>query len=144
MTEPPAQQQLKRAEGHAAETRTARAREYAGTFHGNPDQVRQARYQVAMHLAGCPAADDVIMIVSELATNAVLHSGSAGRHFTVRAELFRDYVRVECEDLGGQWQGKAGQDRPHGLSIISALAGRDNWGIDGDSTGRVVWARLAW
>jgi hypothetical protein len=51
---------------------------------------------------------------------------------------------LECEDLGGQWHCTAGGDRSHGLAIIDALAGPDNWGIDGDSTGRVVWARLAW
>ena len=123
-------------------TRSARAWVYAGIFDGNPDQVSQARRQMAMHLAGCPAADDAITIVSELASNAVLHSGSAGQCFTIRCELFGDYVRVECEDLGGEWHCQADEDRPHGLTIIDALAGSDNWGIDGDTTGRVVWARL--
>lgn len=114
------------------------------TFHGRADQVRDARRYVARYLNGCPAAADAIMIVSELASNAVLHSDSAGQFFTIRCELFSSYVWVEVEDLGGEWHCKAEEDRPHGLAIINALAGPDNWGIDGDATGRVVWARLAW
>ena len=33
----------------------------------------------------------------------------------------------------------------HGLDIVAAIAGDDNWGIYGDElTGRTVWARLGW
>jgi len=27
---------------------------------------------------------------------------------------------------------------------VDALAGPGNWGVAGDSSGRVVWARLTW
>jgi hypothetical protein len=77
----------------------------------------------------------------------IVHTRSAGAFFTVRVELNRDSARIlwiECEDLGGQWQRRADEDRPHGLSIVDALAGPGNWGIDGDASGRVVWARLQW
>jgi anti-sigma regulatory factor (Ser/Thr protein kinase) len=43
----------------------------------------------------------VVLIVSELASNAILHSASQGEFFTVRAELHPDYVWIEAEDLGG-------------------------------------------
>ena len=46
------------------------------------------RHAVARHLAGCPAADDAILIASELAANAIMHSASRGQFFTVRAELY--------------------------------------------------------
>ena len=116
---------------------------FTAVYPGRPDQVRHARQAVARHLAGCPAADDAVLIVSELASNAVLHSASRGEFFTVRAELHADYVWVETEDLGGPWRCRQADDRPHGLDVLDALAGPDNWGVEstGDG-GRVVWARL--
>lgn len=124
-------------------TATATASYYAGTYHGRPDQVRRVRAAVAGHLAGCPVADDAILIVSEIVSNAVVHSESAGEFFTVRIEAYPDYVWIECEDLGGAWHCKPEDDRPHGLDIIQALAGADNWGVETTDDGdRVVWARL--
>ncbi len=73
----------------------------------------------------------------------MLHSASAGQFFTIRRELARDHAQVECEDLGGPWHGTADDDRPHGLSIIEALAGPGNWGIGGDDSGRIAWVRLS-
>ena len=101
------------------------------------------RRAVARHLAGCPAADDMILIVSELASNAVMHSASRGQFFTVRAELYPDHVRVEVEDLGGSWRGRHCDGRPHGLDVVEAFTGPDGWGIETTTDGgRVVWARL--
>lgn len=119
------------------------ATRYQRTFHGRADQVREVRHDLAAHLDGCPVKDEALLVVSELAANAVLHSGSAGEFFTVRCAVHCDHVRVEVEDLGGAWHRKPADDRPHGLDIIQALAGPGNWGTgttcDGD---RVVWARL--
>lgn len=42
------------------------------TYPGRADQVRHVRRAVAQHLAGCPAADDAVLIASELASNAIL------------------------------------------------------------------------
>jgi serine/threonine-protein kinase RsbW len=123
----------------AAETATR----YQRTFHGRADQVSQVRRDIARHLAGCPAADDAVLIASELAANAVTHSANAGEFFTVRCETYPDYVWLEVEDLGGPWQLRQPDDRPHGLDLIGALAGPDNWGTDTTSDGdRIVWARL--
>ena len=122
---------------------TAGTREWAGTFTGTPRQVAYARHAVAGILTGCPRADDAVLIVSELATNAVLHSGSRGQSFTVRAEIHSGYLRIEVQDLGGSWNAKpGGTGRPHGLEVIEALTGPDNWGVEGDQAGRVVWCRL--
>ena len=123
----------------AAET----AMQYQRTFHGRADQISRVRRDVASYLAGCPAADDAVLIASELAANAVTHSASAGEFFIVRCETYPDYVWIEVEDLGGPWQLAQPDDRPHGLDIITALAGPDNWGTDTTSDGdRIVWARL--
>ena len=53
------------------------ATSYQRTFHGRADQIGQVRRDIASHLAGHPAADDAVLIASELATNSVLHSASA-------------------------------------------------------------------
>jgi hypothetical protein len=116
---------------------------YQRTFPGHASQVAQVRRDIAAYLDGCPAADDAIVIVSEIVTNAIVHSHSNGESFTVRSEIFRDYVWIECEDLGGPWQCGRPDDRPHGLDIIGALAGPGNWGTETTSSrGRIVWARL--
>jgi len=116
---------------------------YQRTFRGGADQVARVRHQIAAHLDGCPAVGDAVLIASELAANAVTHSASAGEFFTIRCEAYPDYVWIECEDLGGPWHCKLADDRPHGLDIIEALAGPDNWGTETTSDGdRVVWARL--
>jgi anti-sigma regulatory factor (Ser/Thr protein kinase) len=110
------------------------------------DQVSSARHAVKGYLAGCPRVDDAIMITSELATNAVLHSASRhGGTFTVRAELHRGLMSVEAEDAGGPWRERpAGEDdeHPHGLAIIGLLSG-DSWGVEDVPGGRLVWAELA-
>jgi anti-sigma regulatory factor (Ser/Thr protein kinase) len=116
---------------------------FTATYPGRPDQVQLARRAVAGHLAGCAAADDAVVIVSELSSNAVLHSASRGEFFTVRVELHADYVWIETEDLGGPWGCRQPDDRPHGLDVVQAFAGPDGWGIESTSDGgRVVWARL--
>ena len=122
---------------------TATATWYQRTFHGRPDQVSRVRREITAHLEDCPAAGDAILIASELAANAVMHSGSGGEFFTVRCQAYPDYVWIEVEDLGGEWHCKPPGDRPHGLDIINALAGPDNWGTETTSDGdRIVWARL--
>jgi serine/threonine-protein kinase RsbW len=114
-------------------------------FQARADQVCEARAFLRAALDGCPAADDAVLCISELATNAVLHSDSrkAGGTFTVRAEVHEgDYLWVEVEDNGGPWNQHTQPDgHPHGLDIVAALTAES--GIDGDPiTGWAVWARL--
>jgi len=117
---------------------------FQATYPGCPAEVGLARAEVARYLRGCPVVDDAILIVSELATNAVTHSASGQRDFfTVRAEWHDTYVFLEVEDAGGEWRlHPSDPDRPHGLQMIEALTGIEGWGIDGSPLGRVVWARL--
>jgi hypothetical protein len=120
------------------------SREYPGT----PDQIARARAFLASVLDGCPAAEDAILLMSEIAANAVQHShsGRQGGRFTIRADARAgDGVLVQVEDQGGPWQPvRARTDgRGHGLDIVTALA--DDWGRHGDPvTGWTVWFRLAW
>lgn len=117
---------------------------YAATFAGTPEQVSLARNHVWDYLADCPVADDACLIVSEFASNAVLHSLSRVGMFTVRCERFSTYVWVEVEDEGGEWCRPTPDGRPHGLDIVTLLVGEGSWGIEQTNAGqRVVWARLS-
>jgi anti-sigma regulatory factor (Ser/Thr protein kinase) len=109
---------------------TTTAPPYSRVFHGAPDRIGRVRSEVREYLDRCPVADDVVLIVSELATNAIRHSDSKGAFFIVRCKLFRDYVWVACEDLGGPLRPRPEDGRPHGLDIVEALAGPDGWGAE--------------
>ena len=113
------------------------------TYPGRADQLRHVRRAVASHLAGCAAAADAVLVASELAANAMLHSRSRAGHFTVRTELHPDHVRIEAQDSGGPWRRRQPDGRPHGLDIVEALTGPDGWGTETPTGGgRLVWARL--
>jgi anti-sigma regulatory factor (Ser/Thr protein kinase) len=118
---------------------------YTSTFPGRADQLSQLRREITAYLAGCPAAGDIILIASELAANAILHTQSRGGTFTIRCQLSARAARIEAEDLGGPWRPRDPGDRPHGLDIIQALTGPDQWGTEPTGTGgRTVWAQLTW
>jgi len=124
-----------------------RAAVHSRSFPARPDQVREARRFLAGILDGCPAADDAILVLSELASNAVLHSESRERSgtFTVTANVCKgQYVRIEAHDDGGRWnQCASNGDRPHGLDIIAILATAS--GVSAHPlTGRIAWATLDW
>lgn len=115
---------------------------YSGVFHGAPDQVARVRKAVREYLDGCPRSDDAVLIVSELAANAVRHSHSKGAFIIVRCEMFRTFVWLEVEDLGGPWHPRQRDGRPHGLDLVTALVG-DDWGTEVTSDGyRITWARV--
>ena len=121
-------------------------RRYTGTYPAEAVQVRHARAALAELLRGCSRADDAILIASEFATNSVVHSASRdGGEFILRAEVRQDPIRVEVEDAGGPWHGGPRDDsRPHGFDVVAAIAGSQNWGVNGDASGRVAWATLSW
>lgn len=117
--------------------------QHVGSYPGRAEQVRHVRHALAAYLAGCPAADGAVLIASELAANAILHSRSRGGHFTIRAELHPDHVLIEAEDLGGPWRRRSSDGRPHGLDVIEGLTGPDRWGVKTTGEGgRIVWTRL--
>jgi serine/threonine-protein kinase RsbW len=112
------------------------------TFATTPAQAGEARRFLAGLLGGSPLADDAILCLSEMAANAILHSDSRkpGGHFTVRAEVHGDRLRVEVHDQGGPWTRPMPGDvqHGHGLHIVSQLSRA--WGISGNrDTGWTVW-----
>jgi anti-sigma regulatory factor (Ser/Thr protein kinase) len=119
---------------------------FTRSYPGRLDQVRCARAFLRDILDGCPAADDAILCLGEIAGNAVQHSasGSPGGQFTVRVEVGDPgYVCIAVADAGGPWkEPPCDNERGRGLEIVRALASR--FEIDGDESGRVVSFRCEW
>jgi serine/threonine-protein kinase RsbW len=128
----------------ASEILGLRARETS--YPGGAEHIAIVRADLRPLLRDCPIADEVILCASELAANAANHSNSRlpGGTFTVRIVVSRDdFVRIEVQDNGGPWTPAITETTAHhGLGIIQALA--TAWGIDGDQTGRTIWAKLDW
>jgi anti-sigma regulatory factor (Ser/Thr protein kinase) len=116
------------------------------TLPATADHIAKARRFVAGFVGDATVVADAVLCLSEVATNAVMHSNSrsTGRLFTVSAELHDDgCVRIEVEDEGGRWivRPKPEGQSHLGLMIVRELASA--WGIEGDgSDRRVVWFEL--
>ncbi|MGR8008092.1 ATP-binding protein [Streptomyces hypolithicus] len=87
---------------------------------------------------------DVLLCVSELATNVLLHGVPPGRGFRLHLYLERPGpLRVEVHDSGGghpkvrEPDGESGR----GLLLVAALA--DCWGVGERDPGKVVWCEFA-
>jgi len=116
-------------------------------FLGQASAVPQARRFVAGVLGeDFPVLDEVLLLVDEVAANAVRHSASGdGGEFEVSVWLNEGAVRVEIGDQGGESEPRlGGANLPadaltggRGLRIVDALAAK--WGHAGDELGRVVW-----
>jgi len=117
-------------------------------FAGTRDQVAAARgFVVALLGSGSDLEETARLLVSEAATNAVLHSASGedGGSFEVRCRLARERLRVEVHDAGAP---QSPRRRVHhldaltgrGLELVDLLASR--WGWSGGTAGRVLWFEL--
>jgi anti-sigma regulatory factor (Ser/Thr protein kinase) len=103
-------------------------------FPGHPDQVAAARHFVSRALASCPAETDVVLLTSELATNAVQHSATGrGGTFAVSISHGPGRVRITVSDddgSAGHPVMTAGTDElattGRGLILVDFLAAR--WG----------------
>jgi serine/threonine-protein kinase RsbW len=119
----------------------ARLRACAFSFPGCRDQVRYARAFVARFLDGHPAADDVVLLISELAANACAHSdsGRPGGSYTVRIQVREGgRVHAEVEDQGSRWKGSFAEiESPHGLFLVRSLAAQ--CGTRPGARGWVTW-----
>src|SRR5215469_4246062 len=73
----------------------------ARTFAGSPEEIRNVRHFVGQCIEGSPVADDVVLLASELATNAVRHTASGvDGTFCVLVQAAQGSVRIEVHDLG--------------------------------------------
>lgn len=84
------------------------------------------------------ACDDAVTLVSELATNAVIHARTP---YTIAVSHEGDTVRVGVQDLSAVNPRRRayGVDATtgRGLRLVASMA--SSWGIDADPGGKVVW-----
>jgi serine/threonine-protein kinase RsbW len=115
-------------------------------FPAVPEQVRDARQFLATILDGRSEADDALLCLSELVTNAIVHSksGKPAGQIAVRAQLHGSHLRVEVTDQGGPWTAHLSDPaglHGRGLVILSRLV--DAWGrIGNPTTGWTVWFEM--
>lgn len=112
-----------------------------------PRSVAVARARIAaLGAIDGEALDALLIVVSELVTNAVLHAGlSSEQLLTLRVTRLHDRVRVEVIDHGeGFDPARVMRIEPtvaggYGLRIVARLSER--WGTQPDSG--TVWAEVA-
>jgi len=84
------------------------------------------------------ACDDAVALVSELATNAVIHARTP---FTITVSRDGDTIRVGVHDRSAVSPRRRayGLDATtgRGLRLVATIA--SNWGIDAEPGGKVVW-----
>ncbi|MGO8959151.1 MAG: ATP-binding protein [Streptosporangiaceae bacterium] len=117
---------------------------------GTPESAGVARALARQVLGDThPALETVLLVVSELVTNAILHSQSGAVGGTVLLALCPGPagVLVQVRDNGGPWRplelvrpGIAA-DHGYGLVLVDALA--DSWGTLASTQGRVTWCRIS-
>jgi anti-sigma regulatory factor (Ser/Thr protein kinase) len=117
------------------------------TIAGRPEHVGTARSFVADALSGHPVSDVMVLLTSEIVTNAVLHSDSRrpGGTVTITVLEAANGVRVEVADAGSQLsvpavKGDSCVTGGHGLVLVQRLA--DEWGYAHGDPGITVWFRI--
>ncbi|WP_248960513.1 ATP-binding protein [Sphaerisporangium perillae] len=113
---------------------------------GVPQSVSLAREYVRRKLGDDhPALDDVTLLVSEVVTNAVVHSDSrnGGRVTLALADCY-DVVHVDVVDAGGDTvphvRGDLFAEGGRGLMLVETLSHR--WDVYEDAAGRTVWFQV--
>jgi hypothetical protein len=108
-----------------------------------PAAARHFAVDAVRRLGAADLADDIALVVTELAANAIVHAHSG---FTVDILPGRDMLRISVYDTGPVPPGEAGAGLPavplHGLGAVDMLARR--WGVEPvGRTGKSVWVELA-
>ncbi len=110
---------------------------------GIPANIGAARRFASASLTDCPRAEDLVLAVSELASNAVAWSASGcGRTFTVRVRTASRWARIEIADAGPA-PIPAATGNGYGLSIVASVTDRTGHSISPDGR-RTAWAEVTW
>ncbi len=125
--------------GHAFESHSPRQWDEA-RFPAEPRSVRAARKFAGRLVAEPSERENVELMVSELATNAMLYAEDV---FSVRISP-RPRLRVEVRDASDALPmlRVTNSESPggRGLQIVNQLAA--NWGVERLTSGKVVWFEL--
>ncbi len=117
----------------------------------DPLEVGRARRWARSRLAGAGVgaegqlAETLVLLISELVTNAVVHTGCpAVLRMLVPARQARGAVRVEVADASAmpprQRQAEGDDTNGRGLELVSGLA--DRWGWQRVQGGKLIWCEL--
>jgi anti-sigma regulatory factor (Ser/Thr protein kinase) len=102
------------------------------------DSPARARRAVAELVGDRPRTDELLLCVSEVVTNAVLHARSAPRLFVTEED---GHVRVEVSDDDPALPVRKNYDQlsptGRGLHLLDRLT--SGWGAEARSVGKVVW-----
>ena len=110
-----------------------------------PSAIGRARHELEDALAAADldsgTSGDLMLLVSELVTNAVRHARSD--RFEVHLDVNPDRLRLEVHDEGPGFDPKIAPSDDgtggYGLYIVDRLASR--WGVERDAGG-VIWVEL--
>lgn len=87
------------------------------------------------------ACDEVLLLASELVTNAILHGRSEVR---VEVACVDFHIRVTVHDENSRRPVMVSQDPDaldgRGLALVAALS--SDWGVDDEAEGKAVWFEL--
>ncbi|MFJ9672067.1 ATP-binding protein [Streptomyces sp. NPDC101221] len=128
---------------------TAAERRFRFELAAHPGSPSQARRLTRARLSGWAVCEDTCdtaaLVVSELVTNAIVHTAS--RHIVCELHDADDLVRIAVRDEGcapGQPHPSADQqpEDEHGRGLILVDALCDAWGAHEQGPGLLVWAEL--
>ncbi|WP_393084603.1 ATP-binding protein [Streptomyces sp. LN704] len=129
-------------------SRAARGRRFRFELAAHPASVAQARHLTRARLTGWAVSDDTcdtaVLVVSELVTNAILHSAS--RRVVCELHDNDDLVRIAVRDEGrAPGEPHPSPQRPdeehgRGLPLVAAVCRA--WGAQDTGPGLLVWADL--
>ncbi|AUG79198.1 ATP-binding protein [Kitasatospora sp. MMS16-BH015] len=122
----------------------------------DPAEVGRARRWVRTRLQGhgldpeAPIAETLILVVSELVTNAVVHTGSpavlrlsvpvCGASATVGFDLVRVEVADASQDAPAPRHANGEATNGRGLELVELLC--DRWGWYPEGSGKRVWCEI--
>jgi anti-sigma regulatory factor (Ser/Thr protein kinase) len=102
---------------------------------------RATRRLFAAHFANHPHLDDLLLCLSEVVTNAVLH---AGPPIVVEGGVVDEKVRVEVSDgsPASPLKRQPGRLSPtgRGLNLLDQLT--SDWGVEVTGQGKTVWFEI--
>lgn len=129
-------------------------RRYLGRFPGELTAVKDARDWLSrrLDLTRVPAspAHDALLILSELVTNALLHSptGAHARAFFVSVFVSGDCLRVSVHGGGTSIPAlrpvQADPEAEHGRGLFLVDALSTTWGVEPTRQGQAVFFTLDW